>query len=85
MDDLDDLFREIEKHFKARSKDPTYSLMEQALILDKVVPEWLLRGQKLLRGTPEGARCEKAVDALRGLHAAVWPKVEFHPRPETQG
>lgn len=78
MTDLDDLFGDVERHFKARAKDPTYSLAQQQLILDKVVPEWLLRGQKLLHGTPEGLRCERAVDALKGLHAAVWPKVDFH-------
>lgn len=77
MTQLSDLFSDIEAHFQARTNNPTYSHQGQKLILDGVVPEWLLRGQKLLAGTPEGQRCEKAVDALRGLYAAVWPKVEF--------
>lgn len=77
MSDLDDLFSALDRHFKAPRNSPTYSREEQALILEKVVPEWLLRGQRLLHGTPEGARCEKAVDALKGLHAAVWPRVQF--------
>lgn len=77
MANLFDELDAIEKHFQARRGDPTYSHQEQKLILDGVVPEWLLRGQRLLAGTPEGQRCEKAVDALRGLHAVVWPKVQF--------
>ncbi len=85
MGDLDDLFRSLDTHFKTGFNQPTYSRQDRELIQKGVVPEWLLRGQKLLHGTPEGARCEKAVDALRGLHALVWPKVEFRPRPETQG
>lgn len=73
---LDDLFRGLDQHF---GKGETYSRDERESIIEGVVPEWLLRGRRLLRGTPEGARCEKAVDHLKGLHAAVWPKVKFEP------
>jgi hypothetical protein len=74
MSELDDMFRSIDEHF---GRGPSYSRHDAEQILDGVVPEWLYRGRKLLRGTPDGARCEKAVDALKGLHAAVWPQVEF--------
>ena len=76
MSDLGDLFSALDKHF---GRTETYSRFDRELIAEGVVPEWLLRGRKLLQGTPEGARCEKAVDALKGLHAAVWPKVKFEP------
>ncbi len=71
---LNDLFSELDSHF---GRGPTYSRHDAEQILDGVIPEWLYRGRKLLQGTPDGARCEKAIDHLKGLHAAVWPKVEF--------
>lgn len=71
------LYDDLDKHFKSGFNNPTYSRGDQELIQAGVVPEWLLRGRKLLQGTQEGARCEKALDALKGLHAAVWPKVKF--------
>ena len=76
MSDLGDLFSDLDRHF---GRGETYSRHDRELIQEGVVPEWLLRGRKLLQGTPEGLRCEKAVDALKGLHAAVWPKVKFEP------
>lgn len=82
MSELDDLFGDIDQHFKTRRGDPTYSRQERELIESKVVPEWLLRGQRLLEGTADGARCTKALDALRGLHAAVWPQVKFERTSE---
>lgn len=77
MSELTDLFQDLDAHFKTGFNQPTYSRQDRELIEKRVVPEWLLRGQKLLHGTPEGVRCERAVDALKGLHAAVWPKVQF--------
>lgn len=74
MSELTDLFASLDAHF---GRGETYSRFDRELIETGVLPEWLLRGRKLLAGTPDGARCEKAVDALKGLHAAVWPKVKF--------
>ncbi len=74
MSELTDLLADLDKHF---GRGETYSRHDRELIETGVVPEWLLRGRKLLQGTQEGARCEKALDALKGLHAAVWPQVKF--------
>ena len=68
------MFRALDAHF---GKGETYSRQERELIEGKVVPEWLLRGAKLLGGTADGKRCQNAVDALKGLHAAVWKQVQF--------
>lgn len=76
MSDLGDLLADLDKHF---GRGESYSRFDRELISTGVVPEWLLRGRKLLQGTPDGARCEKALDALKGLHAAVWPQVKFEP------
>lgn len=78
-DSFGDLLADIEKHF---GRGETYSREDRALITDKVVPEWVLRGRKLLpQGSPEQKRCDAAIVALRGLHAAVWPKVQFRTEP----
>lgn len=74
MSDLTDLLASLDQHF---GRGESYSRFDRELIQEGVVPEWLLRGRKLLHGTPDGARCEKAVNALEGLHAAVWPQVKF--------
>ncbi len=59
-------------------KGPTYTPEERRLIVEKVVPEWLLRGRKLLTGEL-GERCANGVKALVSLHDAVWTKVADKP------
>jgi hypothetical protein len=80
---LAELLADLEKHFgppaevKGNTRS-TYSRQERELISERVVPEWLLRGRKLLpSGSPDQRRCEAALAALQGLYAAVWPKVKF--------
>lgn len=51
-------------------KGATYTPSERELILDQVVPEWLLRGRKFLTGELQ-TRCEKGVKALTELHELV--------------
>ena len=67
------LLNQVEKHF---GKSETYSRFDRELIAEGIIPEWLMRGKQLLKG-PDQQRCEKAIDHLKGLHAAVWKQVEF--------
>lgn len=82
---LGDLLSSIEKHFGPPSEvhgatRATYSREEREWICERIIPEWLLRGRKLLPpGSPDQRRCEAAITALRGLHSAVWAKVQFRP------
>jgi hypothetical protein len=55
---------EVEAKF---GRGPFYGPAERELILEGKVPEWLLRGRKLLKGSLQ-ERCSKAVTALTELH-----------------
>lgn len=70
---IKELLNDAERHF---GKGESYNRQDREAILEGVIPEWLLRGRKLLKG-PDQQRCEKAIEHLKGLHAAVWPRVKF--------
>jgi hypothetical protein len=59
---------------KKYGRGPTYSLSEHSLILDGVVPEWLLRGRRLLTGDLR-ERCDQLIKMLQRAHAQVHPLV----------
>lgn len=62
---------ELERKY---GRGPTYSLHDHKLILDGVVPEWLLRGRKLLKGE-QSERCDQLIKMLERAHAAVAPLI----------
>lgn len=72
-DELFELFRDLDRHF---GTGETYCRDDRQSIAEGVIPEWLMRGKQLLTG-PDQARCAKAIDHLKGLHAAVWKQVDF--------
>lgn len=59
---------------KKYGRGPTYGVHDHHLILDGVVPEWLLRGRKLLSGEL-GERCDQLIKMLERAHKAVAPLV----------
>lgn len=59
---------------KKYGRGPTYGPHDRHLILDGIVPEWLLRGRKLLSGEL-GERCEQLIKMLERAHTAVAPLI----------
>lgn len=59
---------------KKYGRGPTYGPHERHLILDGVVPEWLLRGRRLLEGELR-EKCDQLIKMLERAHTAVAPLV----------
>lgn len=59
---------------KKYGRGPTYGPHDRQLILDGVVPEWLLRGRKLLSGEI-AERCDQLIKMLERAYPQVAPLV----------
>lgn len=69
------LTKRIDELDKKYGRGPSYGPHDRKLILDGVVPEWLLRGRKLLQGEM-GGRCDQLIKMLERAHVAVAPLVK---------
>lgn len=70
----------LERHF---GKGATYDSRERGLILEGVVPEWLLRARKLLKGR-EAQNAAELAETLALLHRRVWARIadkKQEPKP----
>lgn len=74
MAELSPLMRRLAQLERKYGKGATYSREQRDLITGHVIPEWVMRGELLVRG-PIGERCTKAIKYLRELHGEVWPRV----------
>jgi len=68
------LLKRVDELDKKCGRGPTYGPHERKLILDRVVPEWLLRGRRLLEGELR-ERCDQLIKMLERAHTAVAPLV----------
>ena len=57
-----------------KSPDGTLSSRERELVLDGVLPAWILAGREGLRGELQ-ERCRKAASVLEQLHDLVQPEL----------
>lgn len=68
------LLKRVDELDKKYGRGPTYGPHDRKLILDRIVPEWLLRGRLVLKGEMQ-ARCEQLIQMLERAHTAVAPLV----------